>query len=544
MAELVEAFCLQNISEASAGFLLALTEEYRIDVDAGNRDNRNILVKTVYKHLVSDAVQNSPDHGAALFLKLYNDLGGELKTLVPEVKPEVKTEPPMPPLEGDETLEEKSPAVETAVTSEGTAAVSVGPTVVSSGRGDVSETLSYHKLRQFKINGTVGDPGQKGCVTYSSLCYQIRQGEIQGYTINEIYGGVIRATEAGNPFRDVLELEAGDFTKEDFMKSLRAHFKERDPNLTLSDLRGAKQDHKETARTFCCRCVALKKRCLNTARAESMSLDEDNVNRTFFQTLYTGLRQNNIRNELRHVLTEGTVKDADLLVMVALAETNEEERLRKMADGEKKVHVNKVTCDDSDSDSEQLDSSSSGSSSAPASRNLNRKERRAAAAALKKNQPKPAQNVVNVPNQDTLVSAQVGKIAAAMEKLATSNATLVADVMALKSRMAGSDSSKPPLAGAQNKVTCPIPNGNGMMLNLPTMAPTAPPFNPTFNPTFSPTPNQFNQGPPQYVRQFNPRTNRPVYLCNACISAGSPYCRHCFKCGSDAHKIGECPSNC
>ena len=99
MAELVEAFCLQNISEASAGFLLALTEEYRIDVDAGNRDNRNILVKTVYKHLVSDAVQNSPDHGAALFLKLYNDLGGELKTLVPEVKPEVKTEPPMPPLE-------------------------------------------------------------------------------------------------------------------------------------------------------------------------------------------------------------------------------------------------------------------------------------------------------------------------------------------------------------------------------------------------------------------------------------------------------------
>ena len=524
MAELIEAFCLQNISEASAGFLLALTEEYRIDVEAGNRENKNHLVKTVYKHLVSDAVQNSTDNGAALFLKLYNDLGGELKAPVPEVK----SEPAMPDLEGDNTVEVKP---------EGTA-------IASAGRGEVSETLSYHKLRQFKINGTVGDPGQKGCVSYSSLCYQISQGEIQGYSINEIYGGVIRAIEAGNPFRDVLELEAGEFTKADFMKSLRAHFKERDPNLTLNDLRGAKQDHKETAHKFCCRCVAMKKRCLKTARAESMSLDEDNVNKTFFRTLYTGLRQNNIRNELRHILTEGTIQDADLLVTVALAESNEEERLKKMAEGEKKVNVNKITCDDSDSDSEQHDSSSSGSSSGPASRNLSRKERKAAAAAQKKNQPKPAQNV---PNQDTLVSAQVGKIAAAMDKLATSNATLVADVLALKSRMAGSDSSKPPLAGnlggAANGMRCPVSNGSVMMPNFPMMTPSAPPFNPT-PPPFNPTPpGQFNQTPPRYVRQYNPRTNRPVYLCNACISAGSPYCRHCFKCGSDAHKIGECPLN-
>ena len=158
MAELVEAFCLQNISEASAGFLLASTEEYRTDVDAANCDNKKLL-KTVYKHLVSDAVQNSNDHGAALFLKLYNDLGGELKTLAPEVK----TEPPVPPLEGDETLEEKNPANETAVTSAGTAAASAGPTVVSSGRGEVSETLPYHKLRQFKINGTVGSWPERLC---------------------------------------------------------------------------------------------------------------------------------------------------------------------------------------------------------------------------------------------------------------------------------------------------------------------------------------------------------------------------------------------
>ena len=116
--------------------------------------------------------------------------------------------------------------------------------------GRLDETLSYHKLRQFKINGTIGDPGQKNCLSFSSLCFQIKQGESQGYTINEIYAGVIRAIEAGNPFRDVLELESENFDKEAFMKSLRSHFMESDPNTVFNELRTAAQKPNETAHKF------------------------------------------------------------------------------------------------------------------------------------------------------------------------------------------------------------------------------------------------------------------------------------------------------
>ena len=57
------------------------------------------------------------------------------------------------------------------------------------------------------------------------------------YTTSEIYAGVIRAIEPGNPFRDVLELEAETFDKVAFMRSLRSHFQIRDPNYIFNELR-------------------------------------------------------------------------------------------------------------------------------------------------------------------------------------------------------------------------------------------------------------------------------------------------------------------
>ena len=165
MAGLVKDFCLKNLPQTDAAFLLGLVEEYDLQVTAAQRGDKAHLLIVVLRHLTAEAIDALGDGGAAKFLKLYNDLGGALKNL-------------------------KTEAEEDDVT-----------------------TLSYRKLRQFKINGTIGDPGQKNCLSYSSLVYQINLGETQGYSIQEIYGGVIRAIEAGNPFRELLELEA-DITKE------------------------------------------------------------------------------------------------------------------------------------------------------------------------------------------------------------------------------------------------------------------------------------------------------------------------------------------
>lgn len=470
MANLVKDFCLKMLPECEADFLLTLANEYQLNPPQAVQGNKAKLLILVLRHLTSEDIDALQDEGAAKFLKLYNDLGGALK----KVKPEVEED-------------------------------------------DVS-TLSYRKLRQFKINGTIGDPGQKNCLSYSSLVYQINLGETQGYTIQEIYGGVIRAIEAGNPFRELLELEADDFdiTKDRFLKALKSHFCERDPNSVFNDLRTAVQGTNETAHKFCCRCVALKKKVINMSNSERIPVDHDNLNSTFFKTIYTGLRQSNIRNELRLVLRGARIDDAELLSEVSLAQANEEERVKKMAEGrDKKVNINQLTCD-SDSESECL-SDSSASSSAPNSQAKNgakartKKQKNAA----KKAQGSQAQASKNGNSSDTLC-AEVREMTAAFKELATSNAQVTAELNVLKQELANNNTSS---AGTPpTSILKKLKNTDG----LNRLNPSAVPFS-------------------RFVR-FN-STGRPINLCEACHANKSTFCRHCFKCGSDQHKIGVCPKN-
>ena len=81
MAKLVENFCLSMLPNASDDFLVALSEEYRIDIPGEKKDDRSYLVKVIYRYLTEPAHEQLPDKGAAMFLKLYTELGEDLKNL-------------------------------------------------------------------------------------------------------------------------------------------------------------------------------------------------------------------------------------------------------------------------------------------------------------------------------------------------------------------------------------------------------------------------------------------------------------------------------
>ena len=297
-------------------------------------------------------------------------------------------------------------------------------------------------------------------------------------------------------------------------------------------LRTGVQGSNETADKFCCRCVALKKKVLNMAASENMTFDEENLSVTFFRTLYTGLRQNNIRNELRHVLREGTLADEDLLVEVSLASAIEEERAKKTGGNSQKVAVNKLTYEsDSDESSEKSFSASSDnfSSASEPSQKGSKKGGKNNAKSAKNAARKGADNAQNNQSSDTL--AMVNKMAAAVEKLSTANVQLTAEVNALKQIAA-----KNHTAGPRSVPSAPQNNGNVLVANhgTPTLNPTAPMFAAGRSPSAPPFPG------PTLRRN---RTNRPIYLCQTCLATGSPYCRHCFKCGLDSHKVTDCPEN-
>ena len=500
MAGLVDTFCMQSIPQTSLEFLMEKVTEYAIVIADDKKDDKAFVVKQVLKHLVSDAVTNSPDGGAALFLKLYGELGGELKKLSVKVEPQ----------EGGEADDK-----------------------------DDKDELSYRRLRQFKINGTIGEPGQKNCLSYSSLCYQIKQGESMKYTIPEIYGAVIRAIEAGNPFRDVLELEADAFDKIALMKSLRSHFKVRDPNEVFNQLRTCVQGPNESAHKFCCRCVALKKKVQAMSESEDLPFDEENLQATFFRTIYTGLRQSSIRNELRQVLKEASIEDADLLIEVSEAEANEEERVRKLNEGRgKTANVNKLTAEsDSDEPEDSNVSSSSGfssSSSSTANTASNNTTQLSKSARRKANKAKNAslmsvsqQNGHQNPQVNTASSsssADINKLTLALQEMAASNAKLTADVLELK-KMAGNPQNNNTLKTPTNRFPNPS-NVNGG---------AAMPASGQYHHTLNPSANNFNSG--------YRNGNRGPSLCGTCRFYNVPYCNHCLKCGSTQHKVRECPEN-
>ena len=360
------------------------------------------------------------------------------------------------------------------------------------------------------------------------------------YTTREIFAGVIRAIEPGNPFRDVLELEADTFDKKAFMKSLRSHFKIRDPNAIFNDLRTCVQLPSESAHAFCCRCVALKKKVQNMAESENIPFDMDNLKSTFFKTIYTGLRQTNIRNELRQSLIDARLSDEDLLLEVSEACAIEEERVKKFNGGsEKPAKVNQLTVE---SDSDEPDSHDSSSSEFSSSNSLNSHTHNQTQPSRKKSKAKkkgPAQNTAQSkttsctqnphnPHTGPASSADINKLTAAFQEMAASNAKLTAEVNVLK-ELSGKPAPRTPTPRFRN----PTPT-----TTAGTVLPSAPPM-PAMNP-YAPA---FTT--PAFTAPVRPRSNqrRALFRCANCEANNSPYCFHCLKCCAEGHRVNECPRN-
>ena len=522
---LAERYVMEKLPAVGIDFLVGLCEEFRIDVAEEKKVNKNYLLKMVFRHLTSDQIENLADHGLQIFEKLQRELHEELDKGVPKSEEEIpglSDIPELTGLEGTPKPDVKDPSY------------SVNQAVIGTPKTVTNHSLTYHKLRQFKVNGSIGDPGQKGCLSYSSLCFEIRRGEREGYQLNEIYAGIIRAIEAGNPFRDVLELEAEVFDRNALMTSLRSHFEERDPNSIFNELRMCRQGPKESAHKFCCRAVALKKKVESMSQIEGIPVDADNLRTTFFKAMYTGLRQNNIRNELRQILKEARISDQDLLMEVSLASANEKERLGKFNEEKVVAKVNKLTCVSDSEESNNESASASSSAVSPPDRQNKRVKAKAKSKDNNSNQASIQNNSSSIQGnvQSDQLFAEVSKISSAVQQLSTSNAKLTAEINVLKGQL--TKNHKPqPLSPAINNNTNGVSGfsfGAANVGNNPSAFPLA------NNSNLNPTRSSFQP------RQFS-ATGRPIYKCDSCTRQNIPYCNHCFKCGDPSHKVNVCPVN-
>ena len=117
------------------------------------------------------------------------------------------------------------------------------------------------KFKEFKINGKIGKPGQKDRLTFSSLIFQIFNGQKKGYSDSEICDAVVKSIDPDLALRTYLEGKE-DLTLKSLSKILRTHFKEANATTLFNELSNAKQLPSESAQEFVVRIMSLRQKIL------------------------------------------------------------------------------------------------------------------------------------------------------------------------------------------------------------------------------------------------------------------------------------------
>ena len=150
-------------------------------------------VKFLLRKLNSEEVEASQDGGASWFQKLHDHLskyfqpGGQTKF---QPKTELSNEGLFAPIYNNNINTNVSPNSEQQN---------------QSSHLPIRPFYNLQWLQDFKINGSIGGPGEKDKLLYTSLDYQIQNGRTAGFSEAEICAGVIKAITTGNFLRSHLE---------------------------------------------------------------------------------------------------------------------------------------------------------------------------------------------------------------------------------------------------------------------------------------------------------------------------------------------------
>lgn len=294
-----------------------------LDVPESKRGNQYLLFKNLVRHLNSEEVEAREDSGLEFFQKLHGFLIKHFKT------PEKKL---------DENKFQKQELIDSKVKTESETIENPLP------RPQTNENFCLQKLKDFKISGCIGGSGEKDKLSYTSLAYQIQNGRKAGYNDDEICAGVIRSIAPGNYLRSYLESKSS-LNVSSLIQIMRSHFSEKDSSSTITEMSNSVQSVNESTYDFVVKLMSKREKVLILAKEEDCPYDEALVQRRFLHAISTGIRNNNIRNDLRHVLQNVNISDEHLLKYVSEAVVNNCERNEKLAQSKKDLRINQINTD-------------------------------------------------------------------------------------------------------------------------------------------------------------------------------------------------------
>ena len=180
--------------------------------------------------------------------------------------------------------------------------------------------------RDFKIQGTIGEVGQKDKLGYQSLMLQVEMGLGKGYTDKEIVTAVIRAVQPGLQLRSYLE-GVSDLTLVRLRKILRFHFHEKNATELHQMLTNITQQPNEDPQAFLMRALTIRQKIIFASKesGSEITYDSASVQSLFLHALETGVKDETIRAKLRPLVGKTDVSDEELIEAMFLAVSAETE---------------------------------------------------------------------------------------------------------------------------------------------------------------------------------------------------------------------------
>ena len=298
--QMVENEVMMWVPELEAVALEEIVDLIAVTIPDPARGSKNALLKLLLRHLLTLDAENAP----AVFRQIHTHLTKD----PPDQKPPTVVQEPM------DRREVKSED---------------GVKDGSSKKTKPGTVVDVFNLRELKINGTIGGMGEKDKLSYTGLSFQIDNARKQGYSEAKNCSAVVKAICPSDPLRNYFE-SIPDLTMSSVIEIIRSHFKEKDSAATFTELSNTKQLGTESCLEFVLRILFLRNKVLSASTEEGCPYNQKVLIKRFHQTLFNGMRNQNIRAELReNIKVDSVIPDQDLIKIVSEAVKNETERSEK-----------------------------------------------------------------------------------------------------------------------------------------------------------------------------------------------------------------------
>ena len=304
-----------------------------LDVPADKKGKKKEVRKLLSKELNKDTEDDNQGGWILIHDLLFPD---------PEKNPTVKVEPVAASDAGD-TKNTKTSETQLEQTSR-----------LESRQNESTERFVETRMKELKLSGTIGGPTSAKNMTYTSLLFEVNNARKSRCPDSVIILGIIKAIHPDNDAKEYLE-RSEDSSLDEVLQFIKNHCKQTDESGALyTQFQTARQQKNQKAIGFVTGLALLRKKVMALSIEKGTPHDENMLKKQFFHIMFTGLRSESLRSELREkVRGDWTMSDNKLLDMVREVSANEVERLEKFGELEDEssdndVAVNAVSCKSKD----------------------------------------------------------------------------------------------------------------------------------------------------------------------------------------------------